>query len=140
MLTGCKSEEEKAWEQFEKAEKWIDEGNYKEALQILKTIQNVIDVEDVKEKATMGLKYELVPEENLEQMMVEDLSVLGKDYYMVWNIIGSDEDSIEEYLEDTMYTAWYKEGRKKPVIMDSKQQRARNRSIKCLAKIKTIQI
>lgn len=118
MMTGCKSEEEKAQDNLAKAEKLVEEGNFTEAIKLLDSIRDIVDVEEVEEDAILGLKYEHVPEGDPTELMEADLDTLGKSNYFVWSVLAADGDSIEEYLEDVMYVDWYKENKKKPVTMD----------------------
>lgn len=118
MVAGCKSEEEKAQENLQKAETMVEEGNFTEAIKLLDSIRDIVDVEEIEADAKLGLKYEHVPEGDPTALMEADLEKIGKSGYMVWSVLASDGESIEEYLEDMMYVDWYKEGKKKPVKMD----------------------
>lgn len=62
-------------------------------------------------------KYMRIPEQNLSDLINADLAFIGGD--KVTAIIGYDESSIEEYLNEWMYKCWYKRGENTPVEMNS---------------------
>ena len=113
LSVGCESAEGK----LEKAEELMEEGKFSEAVKLLESIEDVIDVDDEMEDAKIGLKYEYIPKENLRELMKEDLKVIGLDGFAI-ELIASDAESIEEFLDYTMYGEWYKDGKDKSIEMN----------------------